>query len=54
MRRDVLEVEKRDYESWDAYFERLKDDDDYEELTWKRVTFDRSQFEGEFDGAVLS
>jgi len=50
--RDVNEVEKKDYESWDDYFKRVNWDDDYSELTWKHIEFDEAQFADGFDGAV--
>src|SRR6185369_5578710 len=50
--RDVNEVEKKDYESWDDYFKRVNWDDDYSELTWKHIEFDEAEFADGFDGAV--
>lgn len=54
LHRDAKEVDKSDYESWDAYFRRVHSDDDYNDLTLKSREFDREAFEHDFDGAILS
>lgn len=45
LHRDRGEVKKRQNESWDAYFRRVNDDDDYSELTMKSMEFESTKFD---------